>query len=747
MLIIILVTPTLPIAAAPPYQEGFNVAKALRATVSVTQVFTNSRGQVVISCVGSGTLVSVDGLILTNAHIALPSPNCRSDKLVISLTVRTDEAPVAKYYAQTVGSNLGWDLAVLRVTSTLDGKPVDRATLNLPFAEIGDSEATQLDDTINVVGYAISGDKASNISQLIRATVAGVTAEALVGDRAWLKTSAAIPGSMSGGGAYNVDGKLIGIPTVEPTVGTGDTLNCRRVQDSNGDNRVDDKDICIPISGLINALRPSRLARGLILAAGLGITPSIRPPTQPEPDLTDPPTFSRLFFSAGVNQAGMPSSVVTGVPSGTKRLYLFFDYDNMKNGTVYELRTTLDGVPNVTFSLAPATWSGGRRGLWYIGSTAQIWPNGTYDFSLYIEGVRTANKQITIGGPARQDPIFTDVLFGVVPSDSDQLVNTGNLIPIDSPNGEIHAEFIYNNVPPNTSWRQVWYYEGLKLSENTDTWKDPVNGKKPILAQANPLKPGRYRLELYLGDQMAATSDFIVAGKQSNLPLPEKNLIFKDLSFVSEVKNNAPVGAKATAFTSPIQGLYASFNWQALGEGTPWTWRWTVDNNPLFEVTQSWNDAADGAAEWLGFASQSQVVDGSYKLELLVSGVVMSSAIAKVGLGQLPPTTFGVAQGVQVQGRITDAENGRGISGVTFIVIKVDFDTHDFVWDMSQVYDLSFSDADGQYTVSKLLALEKDKAYSIIVLARGYLPVTTDGLQVTEKTKSPLILNIALSRD
>src|SRR5262249_43076018 len=147
------------------------------------------------------------------------------------------------------------------------------------------------------------------------------------------------PGGMSGGGAYNTEGKLIGVPTIQPARSGGAALNCRRVQDSSGDGRIDEKDSCIPLSGFINALRPARLARGLILAAQLGIVPISKPATVAPPELTGNPIFKRLLFAPGVNQAGMPTSVVTTMPTGTTRLYLFFDYDNMREGMIYELRT------------------------------------------------------------------------------------------------------------------------------------------------------------------------------------------------------------------------------------------------------------------------------------------------------------------------------------------------------------------------------------------------------------------------
>src|SRR5258708_23262258 len=180
------------------------------------QVYTNTLGQAVISCVGSGSMVSADGLILTNAHNALPSDNCKSNRLVIGLSVRLGEAPVATYNAEAVETNVGWDLAVVRITTTLDGRPVDRATLSLPFVQIGDSDTTRLDQTINVVGFVASEDKASTVSQVSRGTISGYTAEARIGDRAWIKSNARIPGGAAGGGAYHTDGKLIGIPTIGP---------------------------------------------------------------------------------------------------------------------------------------------------------------------------------------------------------------------------------------------------------------------------------------------------------------------------------------------------------------------------------------------------------------------------------------------------------------------------------------------------------------------------------------------------
>ncbi|HLA44658.1 MAG TPA: hypothetical protein VJZ27_14535, partial [Aggregatilineales bacterium] len=104
-------TPTQTPLPPPPLVE-LNENNIKRATVFIMQVFDAEQGPV-ITCVGSGTLVSADGLILTNAHIALESESCRSDRIVIALTLRPDESPVPTYVADVIDSSAGLDLAVL----------------------------------------------------------------------------------------------------------------------------------------------------------------------------------------------------------------------------------------------------------------------------------------------------------------------------------------------------------------------------------------------------------------------------------------------------------------------------------------------------------------------------------------------------------------------------------------------------------------------------------------------------------
>ncbi|MBN2470735.1 MAG: trypsin-like peptidase domain-containing protein, partial [Anaerolineae bacterium] len=132
VLLLALLTPVQPAQA----QAGVDFNNILRATVYVTSVYNVPDGRAV-SCVGSGTLISSDGLILTNAHNVLDSPRCQVDDLAISLPVRLDEPPVLSYYADLVVYDLGLDLAILRISRQIDGRQIVPGELRLPFVEVG----------------------------------------------------------------------------------------------------------------------------------------------------------------------------------------------------------------------------------------------------------------------------------------------------------------------------------------------------------------------------------------------------------------------------------------------------------------------------------------------------------------------------------------------------------------------------------------------------------------------------------
>ncbi|NJL93870.1 MAG: hypothetical protein HC915_09125 [Anaerolineae bacterium] len=599
----------------------------------------------------------------------------------------------------------------------------------------------RLDDTITVFGYPDIGDTPIDV---VRGTVSGFTAEARAGDRAWLRTNAPIPGGMTGGGAYNQAGRLIAIPTISPARVAGEAIDCRGVHDSNGDGQVDSRDICIPIGGFISALRPANLARGLVRAARLGITLAEDfAPAEFAPS-SDPPSFSRLFTSTGVNAAGMPINVVGRVPAGTNSLYLFFDYRNLEDGMIYELRTSINGLNNPNFSLPPVTWSGGPRGLWYIGSSGIPWPNGVYEFTLFIEGRQVASHQITVGGAPEPTPRFSDISFGLENLQGG-VEGTNFILPETN---IVRARFNFRDMQNDLPWLQRWFYGDQIIAEIPGTWPEGTQGVSTAAAISSEvgLLAGRYRLELYIGETLAATSDFVVAGGAE----AAQAQIFDSFVFAAGEIARQPQPPIGQEFVGGLQRLYVFFNWRQLSQATPWTWRWLVDGDVMFEVNTFWASAPTGERYFLALEGRPNLPDATYTFEIELGGIVVESVEARVGLGQLPLGVFASAEGVQLTGRILDAATGDGIPGAIMILLLPEFSVEDFTWDAQQILDVALADERGFYQLPSLLARgteDEPLLYSLLVRAEGYLPMQADGIPVTPSTQSPLTLNVELNQD
>jgi S1-C subfamily serine protease len=718
---------------------SLDIERLERATVFILQA-NNVGNELIVTCAGTGTIVSRDGLVLANAHDTVQSSTCPGETLIIALSVRLDEPPIAQYRAEIAQSDPGLDLALLRITRELDGRLIDSSALSLPFVELADSSTVSLDETVTVVGYpGIGNDPVS----VVRGTVNGFVVEPRGSDAAWMKTSAVIPGMMSGGGAYNRLGQLIGIPTTTP-LSTSST--CLPIQDTNRDRLVNSDDVCIPIGGVINSLRPSNFARPLLRGASLGlqvkdlVSNTILTPLES----SSAPVFKRLFFSPAVNEAGMPASVIRTLPAGTNSLYLFFDYENFTPETIYELRVTTNGIPNPTFSLAPVRWSGGSRGQWYIGSSGQPWPNGIYEFTLFANGVAAPTARLVIGESDTSAPSFSDIVFGLLDLRGNPLGN-GYVLPSGN---TASARFIFRNMENGLDWTAIWYLNGTEFTRTNAVWNEGTDGSTTTSIESQTgLPPGSYRLELYVTNRLLATSDFTIAGAQQGA-LPE---VFANLRFTTaNTPEEALTAVSISNFSEQVPTLYALFDWQQIAPGTLWTIRWLVDGEQFYERTIPWS-APDSGKNYLSVLSSSGAVpDGTYTIEILLNNLLLASAQAQVGIGQLPIDRFAQASGVLMRGQIRDANTNLGIPGVTVILLNEEFSVSDFDWNNNKVFALATTDTNGNFQVDRPLRYStKDQpvAYSAIIIANGYLPITADGIEVTTATANPLSTILYLSKD
>ncbi len=166
---------------------------------------------------GSGTIISPDGEIVTNCHVA-----CGAPLLIISLTINPDQPPEPRYLAQITHYDEDIDLAILRITHDVKGNPI--SPTDLPYLPIGNSDELRLGDKIYIFGYpGVGGETITfttgSVSGFESAEVAGATQRVIV------KTDAEIASGNSGGTAVDLLGRLVAVPTaVNPDVREGVTL-------------------------------------------------------------------------------------------------------------------------------------------------------------------------------------------------------------------------------------------------------------------------------------------------------------------------------------------------------------------------------------------------------------------------------------------------------------------------------------------------------------------------------------------
>lgn len=361
---------------------------------SVVQIRLETGGETV--AIGSGSVISDDGLVLTNAHVADPR-DISIDSLTVATTTSADLPPEPQWLAEVVAADHVLDLAVIRITEDLAGWPYPPG--HIPPVEVGDSDSVEIGDDLYILGYpAIGGDTIT----FTRGLVAGFTGDSQLGTRAWIKTDAAISGGNSGGLAANAAGQLIGVPTI---AGVGEDqeeiVDCRPVRDTNRDGVIDDNDDCVPLGGFLNGLRPSNLARDLIAAAESST------PYEPIGGLTveevDPAfDVSGAYFGAPffTDSEPEPSPEFDSVwfPSDTRKLCAWWEFEGMTDGVEWDAIWAVGGDIRYADSFIGETWSAGEAGsMWVCTAEHDPLPEGIWDLALSVEGEWLIGSYTSVG--------------------------------------------------------------------------------------------------------------------------------------------------------------------------------------------------------------------------------------------------------------------------------------------------------------------------------------------------------------
>jgi serine protease Do len=154
---------------------------------------------------GSGTVFSLEGLILTNHHLLVSSGGGTLIKLCgVGFTVDPSQPPRIQYAAKVLASDTEHDMAVLRITESLDGSPLPPSFKTIDLSQIKhDSLALGIGDPVYIGGYPGIGQQTFTFTEGV---VSGRVSDLI-------KTNALIDSGTSGGSAFDSHGRLIGIPS------------------------------------------------------------------------------------------------------------------------------------------------------------------------------------------------------------------------------------------------------------------------------------------------------------------------------------------------------------------------------------------------------------------------------------------------------------------------------------------------------------------------------------------------------
>jgi len=193
------------------------------------------REEIVQMPVGSGTIVSADGLILTNNHVYHMEDNIQYDETTKTLILAQPasrsmlvyvlrdndplKVPEFHYIADPVSVDEQHDTALLRIVADKEGNSL--MDQSFTFVEIGNPFSIKLNEVLTIFGYPSKGGDTITITE--GKFLGYYRDQRFPGLDGFIKTNAAMAPGNSGGAAINKK-SLVGIPTAvtPPTLAGSD---------------------------------------------------------------------------------------------------------------------------------------------------------------------------------------------------------------------------------------------------------------------------------------------------------------------------------------------------------------------------------------------------------------------------------------------------------------------------------------------------------------------------------------------
>ena len=150
---------------------------------------------------GSGVIISENGYIVTNAHVITGETGSVADNIIVRLTNGQE------YAAASVGYDTDSDIAILKIDAS-----------GLSAAICGNSDNLAVGEELVVVGNPLGELGGTVTNGIVSATEREISVNGV--KMHLIQTNAAVSPGNSGGGMFNMEGKLVGIINAKSS-GTG----------------------------------------------------------------------------------------------------------------------------------------------------------------------------------------------------------------------------------------------------------------------------------------------------------------------------------------------------------------------------------------------------------------------------------------------------------------------------------------------------------------------------------------------
>lgn len=192
----------------PEFPPPRAVERPADAVPAVFELFSAGFG-------GSGTCLSRDGWILTNAHVVAGGPH---SEVIVCVPLERGRAARESFVGRVVEFDAARDLALVKVERGFHGEEIP-ADYAFPWVPLREGGWPELGEELWLVGYPGGGGQRTRVTVSVsRGIVSGYES----GDFGLvLKTDAELQVGSSGGAALDARGRLLGVPSTLVEVGAG----------------------------------------------------------------------------------------------------------------------------------------------------------------------------------------------------------------------------------------------------------------------------------------------------------------------------------------------------------------------------------------------------------------------------------------------------------------------------------------------------------------------------------------------